>query len=53
MGLSGRERLGAGGFRRNESQERLTESARLHTEVYAEDEERWGLTDAAMEDWPQ
>lgn len=33
--------------------ERPAESARLYAEVYAEEEELRGLTEAALEDWPQ
>jgi hypothetical protein len=33
--------------------ERLAESARLYAEVYAEEEDLRGLTEAGLEDWPQ
>ena len=35
------------------AEERLTESARLYAEVYAEEAELRELTEAALEDWPQ
>jgi hypothetical protein len=35
------------------ARERLAESARLYAEVYAEAEELRGLTEAALEDWPE
>jgi hypothetical protein len=35
------------------ARERLEESARLYAEVYTEDDDVCGLTEAALEDWPQ
>jgi hypothetical protein len=35
------------------ARERLAESARLYAEVYAEEADLHGLTEAALEDWPQ
>lgn len=35
------------------AQKRLTESARLYAELYAEEQELRELTESAIEDWPQ